>query len=289
MPRACYSSSSASCVDDTQPPHRREVRLSAQPQNLRFASLGSGSRGNATLIESGATCVVLDCGFSLREFERRLARLDRDGAALTALVVTHEHGDHLRGVAAVARRFRLPVWMTPGTWRAAQRQGMNGIPDLRLFSCHEAFAIDALEITPFPVPHDAAEPSQFVFSDGRRRLGVLTDVGSVTRHIEVCLDGCDALLLECNHEHGLLWEGDYPPSLKERVGGPLGHLDNEAAAGLLGRLDSSRLQHLVAMHLSEQNNTPYLAASALSGALGCEASWVQIAGQDQGLPWRELT
>jgi phosphoribosyl 1,2-cyclic phosphodiesterase len=233
--------------------------------------------------------VLLDCGFSLREFERRLARLGLDGGALTAVVVTHEHGDHLRGVAAVARRYRLPVWMTAGTRRAAERQGMNGVADLRLFSCHERFAIDALEVTPFPVPHDAAEPSQFVFSDGRHRVGVLTDVGSSTRHIETCLDGCDALLLECNHDRELLWDGDYPPSLKQRVGGPLGHLDNDAAATLLARLDCSRLQHLVAMHLSEQNNTPYLAASALSGALGCEASWIQIAGQDDGLAWRQVS
>lgn len=220
---------------------------------------------------------------------RRLARINREGSQISAIVVTHEHGDHLRGVATCARRFDLPVWMTAGTLRAAEAQGMGDLPRLSLFSCHEPFSIGDIEVQPFPVPHDAREPSQFVFSDGRHRLGILTDTGCATRHIETSLSGCSALVIECNHDRDMLFSGDYPAALKERVGGPLGHMDNDSAAALLARLDTSRLQHLVAAHLSEKNNTPYLARTSLSAAIGCEDSWVQVADQEQGLSWRELT
>lgn len=254
---------------------------------LRFASLGSGSRGNATLIECGRTCVVLDCGFPLRETLARLARLGREPASISAILVTHEHGDHLGGVGPLARRLGVPVWMTPGTWRAAQAT-VGRLPALQLFNCHQAFAVGDLEVQPFPVPHDAHEPSQFVFSDGRRRLGVLTDVGESTPHLEQCLSGCDGLLLECNHDRALLRDGPYPDFLKARVGGRLGHLANDTAAAILSRLDSSHLQCLVAAHLSEKNNTPGLAQAALAGALGCDTEFVQIADQDEGLGWQVL-
>ncbi|MHB8258310.1 MAG: MBL fold metallo-hydrolase [Acidiferrobacterales bacterium] len=256
---------------------------------MRFASLGSGSRGNATLVEHGTTCLLIDCGFSVQELRRRLARVHREGSQLSAIVVTHEHGDHIRGVAACARQFGLPVWLTPGTLHAVADQAMGSLSGLNLFSCHEPFAIGDIEVRPFPVPHDAREPSQFVLSDGDRCLGVLTDTGCATRHIEASLTGCHALILECNHDRDMLRNGAYPPALKQRVGGPLGHLDNESAAALLARLDTSRLQHLVAAHLSEKNNTPYLARTSLGGAVGCADSWVQVADQDHGLPWREIT
>jgi phosphoribosyl 1,2-cyclic phosphodiesterase len=256
---------------------------------LRFASLGSGSRGNATLIAAGRTRLLLDCGFSLKETVARLAQQGLEPEELSAIVVTHEHADHVSGVGVFARKFNLPVWMTAGTWQAVQRcRGLDALSDVRLFSSHESFEIDGLEIHPFPVPHDAREPSQFVFSDGYWRVGVLTDVGSTTAHIENCLSGCHALLLECNHDRDLLFTGDYPPSLKERVGGRLGHLDNETAGRLLARLDQSHLRHVVAAHLSEKNNRPELAQAALGAALGCEPEWVQVAEQDRGLPWREL-
>lgn len=230
---------------------------------------------------------MLDCGFTLKELTRRLCRAHTEGTALSGIIVTHEHGDHVRGVAAAARKYKLPVWMTHGTLKATEAQCGN-LPDVRVFSAHEPFSIGALEVRPFPVPHDAREPSQFTFSDGDRRLGVLTDTGSSTRHIEDNLSGCHGLLLECNHDRDMLFGGEYPESLKQRVGGPLGHLDNDTSAQLLARLDNSRLQHLVAAHLSEKNNTPYLARAALSGALGCDDSWVQIADQELGLGWREL-
>ena len=252
---------------------------------LRFAFLGSGSRGNGLLVQAGQTCVLVDCGFSANEAERRLQRLGCDPAALSAIVVTHEHGDHIGGVARLARRHQLTVWMTMGT-RASGR--CKGCSTVGTFSAHEPFVIGDLEIQPYPVPHDAREPSQFVFSDGQRRLGLLTDAGGITPHIEACLNGVDALLLECNHDAGMLATGRYSPQLKRRVGGRFGHLSNDQAADLLGRMDHSRLQHLVAAHLSQENNTPELAAAALADAIGCAPGWITIADQELGLDWREL-
>lgn len=254
---------------------------------MQFSLLGSGSRGNATLIRAAGTLVMVDCGFSLKEALQRLGRLGVEPEALSAVIVTHEHGDHADGVGALARRLGLPVWMTAGTW-AALDPVIGAVPKLHLFSCHEPFCIDELEIHPFPVPHDAREPAQFVFTDGAARVGLLTDTGSITVHIEASLSGCDALILECNHDRDMLVNSAYPPSLKERIGGRYGHLENSASAALLQRLDTSRLQHLVAAHLSEKNNRPPLAQAALSDAVGCAPEWVQVADQQNGLAWREV-
>jgi phosphoribosyl 1,2-cyclic phosphodiesterase len=163
--------------------------------------------------------------------------------------------------------------------RSAQTRTIDG---------RSEFAVDGLVLRPFTVPHDAREPVQFVISDGAHRLGVLTDIGASTTHVERVLSGCDALVLECNHDLGMLWAGDYPKWLKQRISGPFGHLDNVASERLLAALDRTRLRHVVAAHLSHHNNRPELARAALARALGCEESWVGIATQDEGFGWREL-
>lgn len=257
-------------------------------RSMRFASLGSGSEGNALLVAVGQTQVLMDCGFGLNDTIQRLARLGVSPEQLHGIIVTHEHGDHVGGVARLARNFNLPVWLTHGTLRS-RVAAFAGISDLREIDPHRAFAIGDLEIFPYPVPHDAAEPVQFVFSDGVRRLGVLTDAGCGTPHIEQMLNGCHALVLECNHDHDMLWNGDYHYSLKQRVAGRYGHLSNDEAGAILGRLDVSRLQHLVSAHLSRKNNTEELAVQALSSALGCDANWIGVATQDEGFSWRDIT
>ena len=254
---------------------------------MRFASLGSGSEGNALLVSIGRTRVLMDCGFGLQDTIARLARLEVVPEQLSGIVVTHEHGDHISGVARLARKFNLPVWLTHGTLRS-QAKAIAGIADIREIDPRLAFVIGDIEIIPYSVPHDAAEPVQFVFSDGARRLGVLTDAGHGTAHIEQSLNGCDALVLECNHDADMLMNSDYPYSLKQRVGGRFGHLNNQEAAGILARLDASRLQHLIAAHLSRRNNTPELAVRALSAAAACEKSWVGVATQGEGFSWREI-
>lgn len=253
---------------------------------LRFASLGSGSRGNGLVVEAGAARVLLDCGFTPRECERRLARLGLLPADLDGVVVTHEHDDHVGDALPFANRHGLRVWMTHGTWRAVA----DGTPPahVTLIGSHDAFAVGDLQVAPFPVPHDAREPVQFVFSDGAARLGVLTDIGAPTRHVAETLSGCDALVLECNHDREMLARGPYPGWLKQRIGGPFGHLANAAAAELLAMLDTVRLRHIVAAHLSDSNNTPELARAALAGALGCEEDWIGVASQDAGFGWRSL-
>lgn len=252
---------------------------------MRFAMLGSGSRGNSTLVEYGKTRVLLDCGFSVTETVKRLQRLGVEADSLTAIVVTHEHGDHAKGVGTLARKFGLPVYVTHGTY---QQVKWGEVPAVHEIDSHYVFDIDDLRCQPFPVPHDAREPVQFVFSSGKHRLGILTDTGSQTLHITNMLDGCDALILECNHDVDMLAEGPYPASLKERVGGRLGHLSNEQAAGILEDIDTGDLQYLVAAHLSDKNNSEGLARDALVAAMGCDGDDVQIACQDNGLGWCEI-
>lgn len=253
---------------------------------IRFALLGSGSEGNALIVQVGSTTLLMDCGFSVSEAVIRLARLGLQAEQLDGILVTHEHSDHIAGVARLARKFDIPVWMTHGTLRF-QHSAFTDITVTEI-NPHSSLAIGDIKVQPFMVPHDAGEPVQYVFSDGAFRLGVLTDAGHVTPHIESTLSGCHALVLECNHDEQMLRNGRYPASLKQRVAGRFGHLNNEQAATLLSHLDNSSLQHIVAAHLSQQNNLPALAVAALSGVLGCTEDWVAVADQQRGLDWREI-
>ena len=254
---------------------------------MRFASLGSGSQGNSLVVEAGRTRLLLDCGFGLAAALNRLGRLGLVAEDLAAIVVTHEHDDHIGGVARLARRHRIPVWLTPGTLAGFEAL-FAGVEQISMVEDYAAFTVGDLHVQPYPVPHDAREPAQFVFGDGVRRLGVLTDVGCSTPHIESVLSGCDALVLECNHDAGMLRTSRYPQRLRERIGGRFGHLDNDAAAALLGRLDNAKLKHLVAAHLSRENNRPDLARAALAAVMNCAPEWIAVADQDEGLAWRQI-
>ena len=256
---------------------------------MRFASLGSGSSGNSLVVEAATTRVLLDCGFGLREVVRRIMRLGMQPEDISGILVTHEHDDHAGGVFRLANKYKIPVWLTHGTFTMSQRY----LPaqcdfTVHIIDSHVPFSIGDLQIEPFPVPHDAREPVQFVLGDGQRRLGVLTDTGTSTPHIESMLNGCDSLVLECNHDLDMLMNGPYAAPLKRRVSGRLGHLDNQTSAGLLSRLDNSRLKHLLAAHLSAQNNHPDLVRTALGSALGCATEWIGIADQEQGFDWRQI-
>jgi phosphoribosyl 1,2-cyclic phosphodiesterase len=255
--------------------------------SLHFSSLGSGSEGNSLLVRVAETVVMMDCGFGLAATEAKLARAGLVPGDIDAVLVTHEHSDHIGGVARFARKHKLPVWLTHGT---AKILSENSLPSqlLNFVDPHEAFSVGDVHITPYFVPHDAFEPVQYVFSDGNVRLGVLTDTGSRTAHIEKTLSGCDALVLECNHDLDMLMNGPYPASLKKRVSGKFGHLDNVTAASLLAAIDCSRLKHILAAHLSKTNNQPALAIRALASVLGCAPDWIGIAEQESGFDWREI-
>lgn len=252
---------------------------------MRFASLGSGSRGNATLIQVGSTLVMIDCGFSLRETEQRLNAFGVNAQEVSAILVTHEHGDHIKGVGPFARKYKIPVWLTYGT---AQSSRLGLLPKQEYIVIETDFRVGDITITPFSVPHDASEPCQYRFSNGKQMLGLLTDTGMITPHIIDILSGINALLLECNHDTEMLSVSEYPESLKQRVGGDYGHLNNQQAAGLLTSMDTRQLTYIAGMHLSENNNIPQLVKETLSEALLWQTGRINVAHQDLGLSWTAI-
>jgi phosphoribosyl 1,2-cyclic phosphodiesterase len=250
---------------------------------LRFISLGSGSRGNALLVESAETRLLVDCGFAARTLESRLIAAGVEPASIRGILVTHEHGDHVRGLGTFARRYRMPVWATPGTLSAG---GIDNLPKAHLLDPHAAaFNIADLQIQTFPTPHDARESVQFLFRQDDARLGLLTDLGHVTAHIAGLLHDCDALVLEANHDTEMLANGDYHPQLKRRVGSRYGHLSNRQAAEFLATLAPGRLRHLWLAHVSENNNSAELAQASVRAAVPAGLDCLQLLEQDQASPW----
>ena len=254
---------------------------------LRFRSLGSGSSGNATVVEAGSghhvRRLLVDCGLTLKALDQRLARAGLSASELDAVFITHEHGDHIGCAHALALRDRIPVWMSIGTFAAVGSPGFNGLE--RQATDGMAIDLGEMNITPFTVPHDAREPLQLRCSDGARTLGILTDLGHATAHVLAQLASCNAMLLECNHEASLLAASSYPPFLKKRVGGKYGHLSNEAAAGIARSLKHPGLQTVVAAHLSAHNNSPGLARSAMASAMDCAAADIGVADPLHGTQW----
>ncbi len=251
---------------------------------MQFSSLGSGSKGNGTLIRHDDCLLLIDCGFTLKETVRRLARLDVSPDQIDAVIVTHEHSDHIGGVGPLARKYKVPVYMTPGTQRG---RDIGMLPEVALIKSYQPFSVKSIQITPVAVPHDSVEPAQYIFEANDTRLGILTDLGSITPHVEMHYQACDGLILEANHDPLMLASGQYPQTLKQRVGGAWGHLSNRQAADFLTRVNRSRLQHLVVAHISQQNNTVALAQEAfaeLEDAIG----EVRYACQEEGFDWISL-
>jgi phosphoribosyl 1,2-cyclic phosphodiesterase len=212
-------------------------------------------------------------------------------AELDAVFVTHEHSDHVGGVLALQRRWGIAVWASEGTWAAAT-SGRSEVTAAHVARDGAAITIGALTLHPFAVPHDSAEPLQLVCSEGARRLGIVTDLGEPTHAAAVALQGCDAMLLECNHDREMLAQGPYPTWLKRRIGGVRGHLANDQAAALLDACRHDGLQHVVAAHLSRHNNRPDLALSSLrqvlAAAAGRASPTLRVADGDNGCDWIEV-
>ena len=253
---------------------------------MRFATLASGSSGNATLVSSPDAALLLDCGLSVRETERRLAALNFDVKAIHAIFLTHEHDDHLAGAAAFSRKYEIPVFATHGTTLAAGER-LADSHELRKFRPEQCVSFRDIDIMPATVPHDAREPCQFIVENGGRRLGLLTDLGAVTPHIVDVYQGLDGLILEFNHDAGMLADGPYPANLKARIGGQYGHLSNDQATALVAQLTSERLSFFVAAHLSKRNNRPASVASAIQDVLSEDVEWY-IAAQDKPSAWCDL-
>ena len=248
---------------------------------MRLASIGSGSSGNGTLIARGGTCFLVDCGFTLKEAWARLARHGIAPERLAAVLVTHEHSDHASGVVPLAHRFRIPVHLSHGTLR--------GLPDLdpelaHPFNSGAEFRIGGVTVRSVTVPHDAREPTQFVFRHAGTSIGVLTDVGHVSPHVVRSFQGCTALFMESNHDPGMLMRGDYPPRLKRRIAGDLGHLSNAQAADFLERVLHDGLTHVVVGHVSERNNSQRHLDAAF-GPFAGRLTELRFATQREGVDW----
>ncbi len=255
---------------------------------MRFSSLGSGSKGNATVVHHGDTYILIDCGFSVKETEKRLSLHGLQGSDLTAILVTHEHSDHIRGALPLARKYQLPVMMTAGTSKFLDNTSNNNDKiDLSLLESDLTFHVGDIELMPVSVAHDAREPVQFVMKGGGMTLGVLTDLGSVTPHVLDNYRCCDGLLVESNHDTAMLANGSYPSSLKKRVGGDWGHLNNQQTRQLLESIQLEQLQQLVIGHISQQNNHVDLVKEELS-ELSNRLSTVHYACQNKGFSWIEL-
>jgi phosphoribosyl 1,2-cyclic phosphodiesterase len=252
---------------------------------MRFASLGSGSKGNSTIVESDTACVMVDCGFGLRNACTRLERIGKSPEDLTAIIVTHEHSDHWKGIGALSAKYNIPVYLSAGSLKAKEIQSGEA-----LFNCidsHKDFYVGDICIKPVPVPHDAREPIQYILSNGKVQLGILTDLGHFTPHVISSYSKCDALLLECNYDDHMLLDGPYPRFLKDRVSGMFGHLSNRQAADLLLALDLSRLKTLVIGHISAKNNDVSLIKAAIEPLCG-EDIVLSFADQESGSPWMEI-
>lgn len=256
---------------------------------MRFKSLGSGSTGNATLVQAtGPTqCnLLIDCGFGLKQLLGRLETAGVQPQDLDAIFITHEHGDHIGCAQVLSARYRIPVWMSMGTNAGSAFDNASGLINI----AHDGQAIDLkqLQITPFTVPHDARAPLQLTCTDGQAKFGILTDLGHATNHLLGHLQGANALLLECNHDSDMLSASGYPEFLKFRVGGDHGHLSNAQAAGIARSVLHRNLRHVVAAHLSQQNNRPELAGQALASALVRDVDDIVIATPNEGCIWLDV-
>ncbi len=253
---------------------------------LQVATLGSGSSGNSLLLRSAKTTLLVDCGFTLKETRARMAALGVSLDSLDGILISHEHGDHVKGAGPVSRKHSVPVWVTHGTFTGARD---NRFPKVNVFHAHEPFVIDDVRIDPFPTPHDAAESCQFVFESGGVRFANVTDLGACTPHVREKLVGVDGLLVECNYDPEMLRSGPYPPMLQARIRSDWGHLGNDQAAELVAYLDHKNLQHILLGHLSEQNNSDEVAYATVCKRLIRGHERVHVLAQHACSQWFHLS
>ena len=248
---------------------------------MRFSVLGSGSRGNSVYIESDKTGILIDAGFSGKEIEKRLQSIGRGVDNVHALCITHEHNDHICGAGVISRRCKIPTYVNGGTFTAGEKR-IGKLFIHKEFETGDILHIGDLQVRSFRVSHDTADPVGYVVSDGKMSLGYCTDTGKVSHLIGKRLEGCNALILEFNHNLQMLKNGPYPLPLQQRVRSSRGHLSNEDAAVFLADLIGNQLQIAILAHLSETNNTPDLAREA---ALRSVKEWgdtsLIIASQDK--------
>lgn len=236
---------------------------------MRMIALQSGSNGNSIFVEARGVRLLIDAGISGVQAAERLAAAGVHAGEIDALLITHDHTDHVRCMGVYHRKFGMPVYVTERTLLAARRRVKLGvIEDVRCFRSGESFRVGAVRVETVPTPHDSADGVGFVLDDGRHRLGILTDLGHVFPGLDDVLSSLDAVLLESNYDPDMLETGPYPALLKDRIRGPHGHLSNGESAALLRRAFRRRLQWACLGHLSEHNNDPALALNTHRAVLG---------------------
>jgi phosphoribosyl 1,2-cyclic phosphodiesterase len=248
--------------------------------NLSVCILASGSKGNAVFVSDGTTSILIDAGLSGVEIERRLKSRGIDPKHLHAILVSHEHSDHIQGVGVLSRRYKLPVYMSSKTHKAAASQ-LGNLYDFNAIECGATFTINALFIHPFSISHDAADPCGFTISQNGTKIGIATDLGIATAMVKEHLKECTLLILEANHDEEMLISGPYPWPIKQRIKSRTGHLSNAASKILLEELQHDRLKHVMLAHLSEINNTPQKAAHEVGQALTRCKARLSIASQNE--------
>lgn len=257
---------------------------------MKFTPLASGSSGNSFLLQSNGSALLIDAGLSGKQITMRLERVGVDTGSLRGILVSHEHSDHVKGVGVLSRKFKLPVFVNSGTWRAV-RKSVGQVHQLEIFETGRIFEIDRFRVHPFSVPHDCADPVGFRISSGAAKIGIATDLGTPTALVTSLLTGVQLVVLESNHDPRMLRDGPYPWELKQRVRSRLGHLSNEESAQLLERIVSDELQAVILAHMSETNNRPELALRCARESLReflAQRGTIHCAFQDEVGPTIEL-
>ena len=255
-------------------------RKNESEKMLSVCMLASGSKGNSIYISDGHTSILLDAGLSGVEIERRLKIAGHQPENINAIVVSHEHSDHIKGVGILSRRFKLPVYISRET-RKCSGDIVGNLPKTVLFQCGTTFRINTLTVRPFSLSHDAADPAGFILSSGDIKIGIATDLGVATSMVKTHLKDCNALILEANHDPDMLINGPYPWPLKQRVKGKTGHLSNFDSGALLKELLHENLTHVILAHLSETNNTPEKALSEVGLAVQHTGTKLYVAEQNR--------
>lgn len=239
----------------------------ANVNQLSVCVLASGSRGNAIYISDGKTSILVDAGLSGKEIERRMALRGISPESIDAVVISHDHTDHVQGAGVMSRRYKVPVYMNPKTYVAAENR-IGKLYELKVFECGESFMIGSLKIHPFSISHDAADPSGFTVETEKKKIGIATDLGIANLIVRQYLKNCHLLVIEANHDPVMLLANEnYPWSLKQRVKSRKGHLSNEEAGELLAELMHDDLSHIVLAHLSQDNNSPRKAFDVINPVL----------------------
>lgn len=253
---------------------------------LEVASLGSGSSGNATLVRTANTTLLIDCGFTLKETLKRMASLGVAPSDLTAVLISHEHSDHVKGIGPLSRKFGVPIYLTHGTFRRLKDDRLLAY---ELFHAHAPFTLGDIEVDPFPTPHDAAESCQFILRNNNVSFVVATDMGVCPPFVLSKLAGVNGVLIECNYDDNMLRNGPYPPSLQHRIRGNFGHLGNLQAGPVVRAIDHAALETILLGHLSEKNNTEQCALDAVLSSVSRNPERVEVLKQHAASRWYAIT